>query len=133
MTYLLDSNACIRYINGRSPKLRARLSSTPRREVAVSTITKAEMFYGSAKSQTPQRSREKQIEFLKTTISLPFDDAAAVVYGSLRAHLERQGAPIGQYDMLIAAIALANDLILVTLNVREFGRITGLKIEDWET
>jgi tRNA(fMet)-specific endonuclease VapC len=71
MKYLLDTNACIRYINGRSPKLRARLSGTPRRDVAVSTITKAEMFYDSAKSQTPQRSRERQIEFLETLITLP--------------------------------------------------------------
>ncbi|NLX10780.1 MAG: type II toxin-antitoxin system VapC family toxin [Chloroflexi bacterium] len=132
MKYLLDTNACIRYINGRSPKLRARLSSTPRQDVAVSTITKAEMFYGSAKSQTPQRSREKQIEFLTTLFTLPFDDMAAAAYGPLRADLEHKGTPIGQYDMLIAAVALANDLILVTHNVGEFGRIMGLKIEDWE-
>jgi len=132
MKYLLDTNACIRYINGRSPELRAKLSSMPRRDVAVSTITKAEMFYGSARSQTPQRSREKQIEFLTTLITLPFDDMAAIAYGPLRADLERNGTPIGQYDMLIAAVALANDLILVTHNVGEFGRIIGLKIEDWE-
>jgi len=132
MKYLLDTNACIRYINGRSPELRAKLSSMPRRDVAVSTITKAEMFYGSAKSQTPQRSREKQIEFLTTLITLPFDDMAAIAYGPLRADLERNGTPIGQYDMLIAAVALANDLILVTHNVGEFGRIIGLKIEDRE-
>jgi len=132
MKYLLDTNACIRYINGRSPELRARLSNTPRRDVAVSTITKAEMFYGSAKSQTPQRSREKQLEFLTTLITLSFDDMAAIAYGPMRAELERQGTPIGQYDMLIAAVALANSLILVTHNVSEFGRISGLVIEDWE-
>lgn len=57
MKYSLDTNACIRYINGRSPELRAKLSNTPRRDIAVSTITKAEMFYGAAKSQAPQRSR----------------------------------------------------------------------------
>ena len=91
MKYLLDTNACIRYINGRAPKLRARLASTPRHDVAVSTITKAEMFYGSAKSQTPQRSQEKQIEFLTTLMTLPFDDAAAIVYGPLRVDLERKG------------------------------------------
>lgn len=132
MKYLLDTNACIRYINGRSPELRAKLSSMPRRDVAVSTITKAEMFYGSARSQTPQRSREKQIEFLTTLITLPFDDMAAIAYGPLRADLERNGTPIGQYEMLIAAVALANDLTLVTHNVGEFGRIIGLKIEDRE-
>jgi len=132
MKYLLDTNACIRYINGRSPELRAKLSSMPRRDVAVSTITKAEMFYGYAKSKTPQSSREKQIEFLTTLITLPFDDMAAIAYGPLRADLERNGTPIGQYEMLIAAVALANDLTLVTHNVGEFGRIIGLKIEDRE-
>lgn len=132
MKYLLDTNACIRYINGRSPKLRAKLASTPRLDVAVSAITKAEMFYGSAKSQTPERSLEKQIEFFDTIVSLSFDDAAAEVFGPLRPELERKGMPIGAYDGLIAAIALAHDLILVTHNVDEFGRITGLKIEDWE-
>ncbi|WP_119067545.1 type II toxin-antitoxin system tRNA(fMet)-specific endonuclease VapC [Aggregatilinea lenta] len=132
MKYLLDTNACIRYINGRSPQLRARISGTPRQDVAVSMITKAEMFYGSAKSKTPQRSREKQVEFLTTLIALPFDDKAAVMFGPLRAELERHGTPIGQYDMLIAAVALAHDLTLVTHNVGEFGRITGLQIEDWE-
>lgn len=132
MKYLLDTNACIRYVNGRSPKLRAKLSSMPRREIAVSTITKAEMFYGSAKSQTPQRSREKKLEFFATLITLPFDEKAALTFGPLRADLERKGTPIGQYDMLIAAVALANDLILVTHNVGEFERIADLAIEDWE-
>lgn len=132
MKYRLDTNACIRYINGRSPQLRARLSSIPRQDVAVSTITKAEMFYGSAKSKTPQRSREKQIEFLTMLIALPFDDKAAIIFGPLQAELERQGTPIGQYDMLIAAVAIAHDLILVTHNVSEFGRIAGLQLEDWE-
>jgi len=130
--YVLDTNACIRYINGRSPQLRLRLESMPRNLIAVSTITKAEMFYGSAKSQNPEKSRKQQLEFLETIHSIPFDDTAAVNYGTLRAALERMGTPISGNDMLIAAIALANDLILVTHNVAEFSRVDGLKIEDWE-
>lgn len=59
MKYLLDTNACIRYLKGRSPQLRVKLASTPQNEVAVSTITKAELFDGSAKSQTPERARQK--------------------------------------------------------------------------
>lgn len=132
MKYLLDTNACIRYINGRAPKLRARLARTPRRDIVVSAITKAEMFYGSAKSRTPEESLRKQLEFLETVNSVPFDDDAAREYGSLRARLEKMGTPIGANDMLIAATALAHDLILVTHNTAEFGRVPGLTIEDWE-
>lgn len=64
--------------------------------------------------------------------SLPFDDSAAEIYGRIRAELEAVGMLIGPYDMMIAAIALANDLTLVTHNTREFGRVAGLKVEDWE-
>jgi tRNA(fMet)-specific endonuclease VapC len=132
MKYLLDTNACIRYINGRAPLLRIRLAAVSRQDVGVSAITKAEMFYGSAKSQTPERSLEKQLEFLHTVQSIPFDDFAAAVYGKMRIELERQGTSIGQHDMLIAATCLANNLILVTHNISEFGRVAGLKMEDWE-
>ena len=65
-------------------------------------------------------------------VSLPFDDAAAEVYGRIRAALEAAGTLIGPYDLQIAAIALANDLTLITHNIREFGRVAGLRIEDWE-
>lgn len=133
MKYLLDTDTCIRYINGRSPKIRAKLPTIPRMDVGVSIITKAEMFYGSAKSQTPERSRQKQLEFLQTVQTVPFDETAAVIYGDIRAYLDKQGTPIGGNDLLIAASALANGLILVTHNVREFGRVPGLKLEDWET
>ncbi len=132
MRYLLDTNTCIRYVNGRSPQIRAKLPTIPRADVAVSAITKAEMFYGSAKSQTPEQSLKKQLEFLETVKSLPFDDATATEYGRLRAYLEKQGTPIGGNDLLIAATALAHDLILATHNTDEFGRVPGLKVEDWE-
>jgi len=132
MKYLLDTNVCIGYINGRSPQLRNRLAAAPRREIGVSTITKAEMFYGAAKSQLSIQSRRQQLEFLKTVLSVSFDDAAALVYGTLRVKLEQKGTPIGAHDMLIAATALANNLILVTHNLKEFGRVDGLDIEDWE-
>jgi tRNA(fMet)-specific endonuclease VapC len=100
--------------------------------VGVSIITKAEMYYGSAKSQTPERSREKQVEFLKTTQTVLFDERSALIYGDIRAHLDKQGTPIGSNDLLIASISLAYDLILVTHNTREFNRVPNLKLEDWE-
>jgi tRNA(fMet)-specific endonuclease VapC len=132
MIYLLDTNTCIRYLNGRVLQLRTKFLAVSDRDIAVCSIVKAEMFAGAAKSQFPERSRQKQVAFLNRFVSLPFDDAAATEYGTLRAHLERHGTPISANDMLIAAIALANNLILVTHNTAEFSRVPGLKIEDWE-
>jgi tRNA(fMet)-specific endonuclease VapC len=132
MKYLLDTNTCIRYINGRAPNIRRKLSSVALADVAVSSITKAEMFYGSAKSQTPDQSRQKQLEFLTTIQSIAFGDEAALEYGRVRADLEKQGLPISGNDLLIAATALAHNLILVTHNRAEFQRVANLQIEDWE-
>jgi len=69
---------------------------------------------------------------LRPYTTLPFDDAAAQVFGRIRATLETAGTPIGPYDLQIAEIALVNGLIVITHNVREFGRVPGLRIEDWE-
>ena len=132
MKYLLDTNACIRYLNGRAPQIRVHLAAVALSDVAVSTITAAELFYGSAKSQTLEISRRRQLEFLVTVQSLPFDTSCALRYGTLRADLQGQGTPIGHLDMLIAAVALTHDLILITHNMREFRRIPSLRIEDWE-
>lgn len=132
MTYLLDTNACIRYISGRSLRLRERIRDTPDTEMVVSSITKGEMFYGSVKSQTPKISRAIQDDFLRLFESMPFDDAAAEEYADIRVFLEMRGTPIGPHDMLIAAIARAKGLIVVTHNTKEFNRVPGLTIEDWE-
>ena len=132
LKYLLDTNACIRYITGRSVSLRDKLVATSATEIAVCSIVKAEMFYGSMKSQNPNKSLKEQNEFLDQFQSLPFDDEAALIFGELRADLAKKGTPIGAYDLQIAAITLANNLTLITHNTREFSRIGNLKIEDWE-
>ena len=132
MRYLLDTNACISYMNGRAPGLREIFHRKAFSDIVVSSITKAEMYFGSRKSQTPERSRAEQEEFFQSIDSLPFDDDAAEEYGIIRAYLERRGTPIGPHDMLIAAIARANGLVVVTHNAKEFSRIPGLNIEDWE-
>jgi len=130
MRYLLDTNTCIRYINGRAPKLRLKLPTIPMADVVVCDIVVAELFYGAAKSNTPTESLAKQQAFLQPYVSLLFDGKAAIQYGLIRAQLEKQGTPIGALDMLIAAIVLANGLILVTHNTDEFRRVSDLKIED---
>lgn len=96
------------------------------------SVVKAELFVGVAKNENPQARLKKIKPFLDRFSSLPFDDAAAASYATIRANLENRGLPIGPNDLQIAAIAAANQLVLVTHNVREFSRVNGLEIEDWE-
>ncbi len=132
MKYLLDTNTCIRYMNGRSAAIRSKLPTVPAREIVVCSVVRGELAYGAARSRTPQESTAKQQHFLRPYATLSYDDAAANEFGLIRAALEAAGTPVGPYDMQIAAIALVHNLIVVTHNIREFGRIEGLQIEDWE-
>ncbi|UKP01332.1 type II toxin-antitoxin system tRNA(fMet)-specific endonuclease VapC [Nostoc sp. UHCC 0870] len=132
MRYLLDTNVCARYLNGRSLAIRERLRATNIADIAVCSVVKGELFYGAIKSNNPEKTLSRQQEFLKLFVSLPFDDSAALVYGRIRAELSANGTPIGPNDFQIAAIAIANNLILVTHNTREFSRVNGLQIQDWE-
>ena len=132
MRYLLDTNTCIRHLNQRSVSVIRKMSTLAPSDIVVCSIVKAELFTGSAKSQTPQQTLARQQTFLNRFISLPFDDSAATTYSLIRASLEKAGTPIGPLDMMIAAIALTHNLILVTHNTAEFSRITNLKLEDWE-
>jgi tRNA(fMet)-specific endonuclease VapC len=132
MRYLLDTNVCVMYLNGRSDLVRDRILSTPTQDMAVCSVVKAELFYGAMKSNNPTRTLERQQQFLERFVSLPFGDDAAILFGQIRARLANAGTPIGAYDLQIAGIALANNLTLVTHNTREFDRVDGLQIEDWE-
>jgi len=99
--------------------------------LCVSSVTLSELEYGAAKSADPQRNRLALAEFMTPLSVLPYDDAAAPVYGRVRAELERAGTPIGPLDTMIAAHALSLGLILVTDNEREFRRVSGLKVQNW--
>ena len=132
MTYLLDTNACIRFLNGRVPRLRERVIRCSPQEIAVCSIVKAELFYGAMRSRNPAETLAKQREFVDQFECFPFDDSAAEVYGRIRASLEASGRPIGPNDLLIASIAVARGVVLVTANTREFARIGELIIEDWD-
>lgn len=101
-------------------------------EVALSSIVKAELLAGARKSGRVEANLALLTEFFAPFVSLPFDDLAAEHFGILRADLERSGTPIGAYDLMIAATALAHDLVLVSHNTREFARVPGLRLEDWE-
>jgi tRNA(fMet)-specific endonuclease VapC len=132
MIYLLDTNVCIVYLKGQNSHLKQKLDNILLSEIAVCSVVKGELFYGSLRSANPERNLRLQQEFLSQFLSLPFDDQSAVVFGEIRAQLAAKGTPIGAYDLQVAAIALANNLILVTHNTKEFSRIPQLQLEDWE-
>ena len=132
MKYLLDTNTCIRHLNRRSTAITERLQTIDESEIALCSIVKAELFTGAMKSDFPDRTLLRQQAFVDRFISLPFDDSVTLVYARLRAELEKSGKIIGANDLMIAAIAVANKLILVTHNTREFERVSGLTVEDWE-
>jgi tRNA(fMet)-specific endonuclease VapC len=132
LTYLLDTNTCIRYLNGRSPSVRKRLEAPTPAEVCLCAVVKAELAYGAARSHDPARTLAKLATFLAPFTSLPFDDSCADTYGRVRAQLEQAGTPIGPNDLMIAAIAVTHGLTLVTHSTREFERIPRLSLTDWE-
>ncbi len=133
MIYLLDTNACILYLNGRNVNLRRKLEDHLDSDIAVCSTVKGELFYGAMRSNNPDGTLALQKAFLSRFISLPFDDTAAEIFGYIRAKLAKLGTPIGPYDLQIAAICLQNNLILVTHNTAEFSRVEDLQIEDWES
>jgi tRNA(fMet)-specific endonuclease VapC len=132
MRYLLDTNICIAIINSRSPHALKRLSQCTVGDVAVSCISIAELRFGAAKSESPERNNSALDLFLSPLLALEFDDTDAMRYGQIRATLEAQGTPIGPLDTLIAAQSAAKNLTLVTNNTREFKRVQQIRfIENW--
>ena len=131
MRYLLDTNVCVDYLTGRYPSVAARLRALGPARVCLSSVVVAELRYGADKSAHPRRNH-RMLDTLTAEISCrAFDAAAAASYGRVRTDLERRGRPIDTDDMLIGAHALSLGLVLVTNNVREFGRIDRLSLEDW--
>jgi tRNA(fMet)-specific endonuclease VapC len=133
MKYLLDTNVCIRYLNGQSVAIERMLAGSSPGQVALCSIVRAELLYGALKSAQPQRNTERLAYFFRGFPCLSFEDRASEVYAEIRRQLEKAGKPVGPNDLLIAATAVANRLILVTHNTQEFGRIEGLLVEDWES
>jgi tRNA(fMet)-specific endonuclease VapC len=132
MRYLLDTNTCIRFLNGTSERVRQRMAAMEPRDIALCSIVKAELLYGALKSARPDQNVGRLRPFFNRFVSLPFDDASAEEYGEIRVALEAAGTPIGPNDLFIAAIARTNDLALVTHNTDEFARVEELRLADWE-
>ena len=130
MKFLLDTDTCI-YALKQNPSVLRRLLASSRADVALSVITEAELRAGAAKSTSAGKTLRLLEHFLRPLAILEFSSDDALSYAEVRARLERAGTPIGPLDTLIAAHAVARKLILVSNNEREFGRVPGLRIENW--
>jgi tRNA(fMet)-specific endonuclease VapC len=128
--YLLDTNTARYVIKGNFPRVRERLLKVPMAEVGISVVTEAELRFGVARKPEAVKLRTAVEEFLLRVEVLPWDSAAAEQYAEVRADLERTGKPMGNLDLMIAAHALAAQVVLVTHD-HVFRRIKRLKIEDW--
>lgn len=131
MKYMLDTNICIYAIKNKPEKVLNTLKEKMNDGICISAITLAELAHGVEKSAARDKNRAALLRFLTILTVLPFDDLAAAEYGAVCADLQRKGTPIGTMDMLIAAHAKTEGLILVTNNTREFERVDGLNLENW--
>ena len=131
MSYMLDTNICIYAMKNKPEKVLQRLKEEINDGVCISSITLAELEYGMKHSSNPAKNEQALLRFLLPFDVLPFGAAAASEYGEIRAYLQKAGTPIGAMDMLIAAHAKSEDIVLVTNNTREFDRVVGLELENW--
>lgn len=129
--WMLDTDICIALIKRRPPELIGRLQRHKLGDVAISSITLAELSFGVAKSSQPEKNRAALDQFLLPLDVLVFDDVAGNCYGNVRAALEASGTPIAPLDTLIASHALSVNATIVTNNVREFSRVSKLRVENW--
>ncbi len=131
--YLLDTNVCIHLLNkSGTPQLIQKFAVRSPTNFRLCSIVKSELYFGAYRGSKRSQNLKKLTQFFQQFESLAFDDESAQLAGQVRSQLTASGTPIGSNDLLIAAIALARNLILITHNTREFSRVTDLKYEDWE-
>lgn len=131
MTYLLDTNVCLAVMRGKAHVMR-RLAAHSPEDCAVSMVSVFELFSGVFRCRDPRGEGQKVSTFLQPFHLLPFDWDSAVTTAEIRSQLEQAGTKIGPYDLQLSGQALSLDLTLVTHNTREFKRVPGLRLEDWE-
>ncbi|MBK1621053.1 VapC toxin family PIN domain ribonuclease [Lamprobacter modestohalophilus] len=131
MKYLLDTCTVSDFVKGK-PKVLTRVKATPPALIAISTLTRMEVAFGLHLKPARARELTPVLEaFFASITTLPFALGDAQAAASVRADLKARGRPIGPYDVLIGATALARGLTMVTSNTDEFERIRGLRLEDW--
>jgi tRNA(fMet)-specific endonuclease VapC len=128
--YALDTNSLSYYLKGKG-RVADRLLAEPPSNVGVPSVVLYEIAYGAARASAPAGLTERLGAFLGAFRVLPFGEAEAQTAARIRVDLEKAGRSIGPHDVLIAAIALEHSATLVTHNTKEFGRVNGLRLEDW--
>ena len=131
MNFLIDTNICIYIINKRPPEVIQKFKDKEVGQIGISSITVSELQYGVSNSKFREQNLRRLEEFLTPFHILSYDESASKFYGEIRSQLEKQGSIIGPLDLLIAAHALSQKLVLVTNNEKEFKRIPSLKVENW--
>lgn len=129
--YLLDTNICIYVMKNSYPALTQKVLSHAPSDLCISSITVFELEYGASKSNCGDKTRQNMQMFLAPFNIIDFDSKDAASTGFIRGYLEKQGSPIGPYDVQIAGQAVSKSLTLVTHNVGEFSRVPRIKVEDW--
>jgi tRNA(fMet)-specific endonuclease VapC len=132
MIYVLDTDTCIACLRRPAGQAAYTLALVAPSDVAITAVTIAEIYRGAHRSMKVAENLAQVSAFVARFTPLPLEERAAKVAGRIDADLSHQGLRIGPYDTLIAAIALANDLTLVTHNTREFSRIANLRLVDWQ-
>ena len=122
-----------RTVEGAGPALAQKVRAIPAREICSCSVVRAELLFGAQRSADPPENTGLVQLLTAAYLSHPFDDSAAEQYAPIRGAVQAAGTPIGSNDLFIAAIALARGLTSVTRNTREFSRVPGLKIENWQT
>ena len=128
--YMLDTNTLIYFFKGMG-NVGTRLMSVPPKDIGIPAIVLYELELGIARSSSPAKRIKQLDSFCTVTKVFPFTDTEAKVAADICSHLMKKGTPIGPYDILIAATALANNSVLVTNNSKEFKRVRKLKLENW--
>jgi len=131
MTYYLDSNILIFVLRGTNRKLAEKIDSTYDNEIKIPSVVMAELIEGAYASRDAERNIEQVIEYLDSFELIPFGRDAAMICGRIGAGLMAEGRKIGSNDLMIAATVMSRNGVLVTNNTKEFGRIEGLRLEDW--
>jgi tRNA(fMet)-specific endonuclease VapC len=135
MVYLLDANVWIAYFQQKDPTLSQKLQQTDPADIRLCSVVLGELYYGAFHGSPAHLAHNVGLitQLCQRFSSIPFDDPSAEHYGRIRADLAAKGTPIGFNDLMIAAIAPAHGLTLVTHNTAEFSRVVGLTLEDWQT
>ena len=128
---VLDTDICIWLLRGGKPHLERRLAEIDPAELAISSLTLAELRYGALRSKNSRHNISLVDRFAAELALLDFDDQASAHFAAIKAHLAARGELIGPMDLLIAAVSRSNDATFVTGNIKEFDRVPGLQVENW--